>query len=168
MLPAQSLFRILSLSLKKRSVCMKSICNYHRVQSISTATATVVSLCSANGAWLGLCFPTVTALRSSNTCQPRCQDPAVFYSKYGGNVTDLWHVNVSCTQVEHSTVLPPCARSWAVGGNGGSTQNSSKSLQNNKESEGCIDHALRLQNKCELCSNTGMKHSWKWLKRRNI
>lgn len=99
---------------------MKSICNYHRVQSISTATATVVSLCSANGALLGLCFPTVTALRSSDTWQPRCQDPALFYYKYGGNGTDLWRVNV-LYGLEHNTGLPPHARSWAVGGNGDST-----------------------------------------------
>lgn len=37
-----------------------------------------------------------------------------------------------------------------------------------QQSEGGIEHALRLQNKCELCSNTDMKHPRKWLKRRNI
>lgn len=30
------------------------------------------------------------------------------------------------------------------------------------------DHAPRLQNRCELCSNTDIEHPWKWLKRRNI
>lgn len=55
MLLAQTLFRLLSL-FKNKCVCMKSTCNYHIVQHISTDIATVLSLCSDNSILLGVAF----------------------------------------------------------------------------------------------------------------
>lgn len=78
---------------------MKSICNYHTVQHISTDTATVLSLCSDNSILLVLCFSDNDSAKG--TLMPGSPDAKIqhyFTTNMGVNTTDLWHVQ--CTLLD--------------------------------------------------------------------
>lgn len=151
MLPAHSISRLLSLSSKK-SVCMKSICNYHTVQHISTDIATVLSLCSDNSVLLVLCFSCNDS--TEGALMPGGPDAKIqhyFTTNMGVNTTDLWRVQ--CTLLDQSTtqsfLLMPCVRLWEE------KVNIPRIIDPNycsitQWSEVCIDLALKLQNKCVL------------------
>lgn len=82
-----------SVSSKEKSVCLKSICNYHTVQHISIAIATVLSLCSDNSILLVLCFSYSDSAKG--TQMPGSPDAKIqhhFTTNKGINTTDLWHV----------------------------------------------------------------------------
>ena len=72
---------------------MKSICNYHTVQHISTDIATVLSLCSDNSILLVVCFSYNDSTKG--TLMPGSADAKIqhyFTTNTGVNTTDLWRV----------------------------------------------------------------------------
>lgn len=170
MLLAQCLFRLLPLSQKrvrkKKSVCMKSICNYHTVQHISTDIATVLSLCSDNSIFLVLCFSYNNSTKG--TLMPGSPDARIwhyFTTNMGVNTIDLWCVQ--CTLLDSRTTqsffLLPWVRLWEEMVNIPCfiDPNCCRTTQ---QGNVCIDQALELQNKCVLCSKADVKDPWGWLK----
>ena len=89
----------LSSKEKKKGVCMKSICNYHTVQHISTDIATVLSLCSDNSILLVLCFSYSDSTEGTLTLgSPDAKTQHYFTTSMGVNTTDLWRVQ--CTLLD--------------------------------------------------------------------